>query len=51
VVEPVFDNTLLYWYPPDNELGLYSAFRRTIPDNRQRMPARTAPATNDLRPG
>jgi hypothetical protein len=31
VVEPVFDNTLLYWYPPDNALGLYSAFDRPSP--------------------
>jgi hypothetical protein len=31
LVEPVFDNTLLYWYPPDNDLGVYTAFGRTIP--------------------
>jgi hypothetical protein len=30
-VEPIFDNTLLYWYPPNNPLGVYSAFDRTVP--------------------
>lgn len=31
VVEPIFDNTLLYWYPPDNPLGFYQAYDRTVP--------------------
>jgi hypothetical protein len=31
VVEPIFDNTLLYWYPPENDLGVYGAYGRTIP--------------------
>lgn len=31
VVEPIFDNTLLYWYPPDNPLGVYAAYGRTVP--------------------
>lgn len=30
-VEPIFDNTLLYWYPPDNPLGVYAAYGRTVP--------------------
>ncbi|WP_330255068.1 hypothetical protein OG874_11260 [Nocardia sp. NBC_00565] len=30
-VEPVFDNTLLYWYPPDNGLGVFAAYGRTVP--------------------
>lgn len=29
--DPVFDNTLLYWYPPDNALGLFNAYDRTLP--------------------
>ena len=31
VVEPIYDNTLLYWYPPDNALGLFNAYDRTVP--------------------
>jgi hypothetical protein len=31
VVEPVYDNTLLYWYPPENALGLFNAYDRTVP--------------------
>lgn len=31
LIEPIFDNTLLYWYPVDNPYGLYHAFNRTIP--------------------
>ncbi len=31
VVEPVYDNTLLYWYPPDNPLGVFNAYDRTVP--------------------
>jgi hypothetical protein len=30
-VEPIFDSTLLYWYPPDNPLGVYAAYDRTVP--------------------
>jgi hypothetical protein len=30
-VEPVFDNALLYWYPPDNDLGVFAAYDRTVP--------------------
>jgi hypothetical protein len=30
-VEPIFDNTLLYWYPPENPLGVYAAYDRTVP--------------------
>ena len=30
-VEPIFDNTLLYWYPPDNPLGVYAGYDRTVP--------------------
>jgi len=31
LIEPIFDNTLLYWYPPVNELAVFSAYERTIP--------------------
>ncbi len=31
VIEPVFDNTLLYWYPVENPLSVISAYGRTIP--------------------
>ncbi|XHS00779.1 hypothetical protein ACFB49_23790 [Sphingomonas sp. DBB INV C78] len=31
VIEPIFDNTLLYWYPPVNELAFFRGFERTIP--------------------
>ena len=31
LIEPIFDNTLLYWYPPVNELAVFRAFDRTIP--------------------
>ncbi|AFC54337.1 MULTISPECIES: hypothetical protein [Mycobacterium] len=31
VVEPVYDNTLEYWYPPDNALGLFNTYERTVP--------------------
>jgi hypothetical protein len=31
LIEPVFDNTLLYWYPPENPLAFFIAFGRTLP--------------------
>jgi len=31
LIEPIFDNTLLYWYPPINDLAVYTAYERTIP--------------------
>jgi len=31
LIEPIFDNTLLYWYPPENPLGAFTAYGRTIP--------------------
>jgi hypothetical protein len=31
IVEPVFDNALLYWYPPVNDLGVVAAYGRTVP--------------------
>ncbi|MBU1052741.1 MAG: hypothetical protein KKC46_02795 [Proteobacteria bacterium] len=31
LIEPVFDNTLLYWYPVENPLSVFSAYGRTIP--------------------
>ncbi|MBA3035654.1 MAG: hypothetical protein FP814_04090 [Desulfobacterium sp.] len=31
IIEPVFDNTLLYWYPVENPLSVISAYGRTIP--------------------
>jgi hypothetical protein len=31
IIEPVFDNTLLYWYPAENPLAVISAYGRTIP--------------------
>lgn len=31
VVEPIFDNTLLYWYPDENPLSVYRGYMRTIP--------------------
>ncbi|MBA3034858.1 MAG: hypothetical protein FP814_00020 [Desulfobacterium sp.] len=31
LIEPVFDNTLLYWFPTENPLSVYSAYGRTIP--------------------
>lgn len=31
LIEPIFDNTLLYWYPPLNELAVITAYERTIP--------------------
>lgn len=31
LIEPIFDNTLLYWYPVDNPLAVMEAYERTIP--------------------
>jgi hypothetical protein len=31
LIEPIFDNTLLYWYPAINDLAFFTAFDRTIP--------------------
>jgi hypothetical protein len=31
IIEPIFDNVLLYWYPPENPLAFFTAFGRTIP--------------------
>jgi hypothetical protein len=31
LIEPIFDNTLLYWYPVENALAVFSAYERTIP--------------------
>jgi len=31
LIEPIFDNTLLYWYPAINDLGVFQAYERTIP--------------------
>jgi hypothetical protein len=31
VIEPVFDNTLLYWYPVDGSFSAVSAYGRNIP--------------------
>jgi len=31
LIEPIFDNTLLYWYPPVNDLAFFRGYDRTIP--------------------
>ena len=31
MIEPIYDNTLLYWYPDENDLALFRAYERTIP--------------------
>lgn len=31
LIEPIFDNILLYWYPPENPLAFFTAFGRTLP--------------------
>jgi hypothetical protein len=31
MIEPIYDNTLLYWYPDVNNLAFFRAFERTIP--------------------
>lgn len=31
LVEPVFDNTLLYWWPTENPYAMFTSYGRTIP--------------------
>jgi hypothetical protein len=31
MIEPIYDNTLLYWYPAENGLAFFRAYGRTIP--------------------
>lgn len=31
LIEPIYDNTLLYWYPDENSLAFFRAYGRTIP--------------------
>ena len=31
MIEPIYDNTLLYWYPDVNSLAFFRGFERTIP--------------------
>jgi hypothetical protein len=31
MIEPIYDNTLLYWYPDENDLAFFRAYGRTIP--------------------
>lgn len=31
LIEPIFDNTLLYWYPAVNDLAFFTAYGRTLP--------------------
>jgi hypothetical protein len=31
MIEPIYDNTLLYWYPNVNELAFFRGYGRTIP--------------------
>ena len=31
LIEPIYDNTLLYWYPDVNSLAFFRAYERTIP--------------------
>jgi len=31
MIEPIYDNTLLYWYPDENDLAFFRAYERTIP--------------------
>lgn len=31
MIEPIYDNTLLYWYPDQNSLAFFRAYERTIP--------------------
>lgn len=31
LIEPIYDNTLLYWYPDENSLAFFRAYERTIP--------------------
>ena len=31
MIEPIYDNTLLYWYPAENPLAFFRGYERTIP--------------------
>lgn len=31
MIEPIYDNTLLYWYPDENSLAFFRGYERTIP--------------------
>ena len=31
MIEPIYDNTLLYWYPDENSIAFFRGFERTIP--------------------
>jgi len=31
MIEPIYDNTLLYWYPDENSLAFFRGYGRTIP--------------------
>jgi hypothetical protein len=31
MIEPIYDNTLLYWYPDSNDLAFFRGYGRTIP--------------------
>lgn len=31
MIEPIYDNTLLYWYPDENPLSFFRGYERTIP--------------------
>ena len=31
MIEPIYDNTLLYWYPAENSLAFFRGYERTIP--------------------
>ena len=31
MIEPIYDNTLLYWYPVENSLAFFHGYERTIP--------------------
>ncbi len=31
MIEPIYDNTLLYWYPDENSLAFFRGFGRSIP--------------------
>lgn len=31
MIEPIYDNTLLYWYPEENSLAFFRGYGRTIP--------------------
>lgn len=31
MIEPIYDNTLLYWYPDENSLAFFRGYERTLP--------------------